>query len=126
MNSWKLVATAVVSLALSACSTSSESNVTPSASAPAASAQAGRTQLSRAEIVDTYSGRTLRGAGHSTTYNADGTWTNSAGRSGRWTVSNSGVLRMTGGVNIGLQIFSDGDRYYHRNTSSGQGGYYTI
>ena len=110
-------------LGLPAC-TATDGGTTVSAEAPIATAE--RTRLSRADVLARYSGRTARGSGHSTTYNADGTWTNNSGQSGRWTVASDGTLVMSGDLDLRLQVFSEGNRYYHRNARTGEGGYYRV
>ncbi|QEE43573.1 hypothetical protein FVA81_02775 (plasmid) [Rhizobium sp. WL3] len=113
--------------ALSACSTSgSNTSSEGNGSVTATKSAAQRERLSAAEVVSLYTGKTARGSGHSTTYKADGTWVNNSGATGRWRVSGDGTLVMTGGLSMSLQVFRDGNRYYHRNASSGAGGYYTL
>lgn len=113
--------------ALTACSTSgSNTSSAGNGSVTATKSAAQRERLSAAEVVSLYTGKTARGSGHSTTYKADGTWVNNSGATGRWMVSGDGTLVMTGGLSMSLQVFRDGNRYYHRNASSGAGGYYTL
>lgn len=125
-----LTRTAVAALAmatLSACSTSGgDAPSSGNGGAVAKKSTQQRERLSAAEVTSLYSGKTARGSGHSTTYKADGTWVNNSGATGRWTVTGDGTLVMTGGLSLRLQVFRDGNRYYHRNASSGAGGYYTL
>lgn len=112
---------------LAACSTSGgDTSASASSSIAVASKTNARERLSRAEVVAIYSGKTARGSGHSTTYNADGTWRNNSGATGSWSVTGNGTLVMTGGLNMRLQVFREGNRYYHRNARSGAGGYYSV
>lgn len=108
-------------------STSGSSSPQASAATPAAPQMtAKREQLTQAEVVALYTGKTARGSGHSTTYKADGTWVNNSGATGKWSVTSDGTLVMTGGMNLRLQIFREGNRFYHRNAVSGAGGYYML
>jgi len=117
---------AVLAIAtLTACSTSGGN--TPASGSPAEkSSTKQRERLSAAEVTSLYGGKTARGSGHWTTYKTDGTWVNNSGATGRWTVTGDGTLVMTGGLSLRLQVFRDGNRYYHRNASSGAGGYYSL
>lgn len=112
---------------LAACSTSGgDTSVSASSTTAVTSKSNARERLSRAEVVAIYSGKTARGSGHSTTYNADGTWKSNSGATGSWSVTGDGTLVMTGGLNMRLQVSREGNRYYHRNARSGAGGYYSV
>jgi len=123
-----LVVVGVASFGLAACSTSGggENAASVSAASSTTTKSNGRERLSRAEVMAAYSGKTARGSGHSTTYNADGTWVSNKGVTGSWSVAGDGTLVMTGGMNMRLQIFTEGNRYYHRNARSGSSGYYSV
>lgn len=119
------LAVIAASLALTGCNSTSGSAPAAGSAATAASTQ--RVKLSRAEILATYPGKTLRSSDHSITFNSDGnTWRNSTGQSGTYTVTDDGVITLKGGLNLRLAVYKEGNRYYHRNVVSGQGGFYSI
>ena len=121
-----LVAAGVMLLGASACTTQGGSAGSGSGSATPVAQSNERVQLSRSEVLSMYTGQTLRGSGHYQTYKADGTWVGNNGNSGRWSVAPDGTLIMTGDVNLKLAVFREGNRFYHRNTRTGDGGYYSI
>jgi hypothetical protein len=123
---FKLALTGIVAISLSACTTSGGSDSSSGGSVAATAKSSARQQLSQAEVKSLYSGKTARGSGHSTTYKANGTWVNNSGATGRWSVTSNGTLVMTGGLNLRLQVFREGSRYYHRNARTGAGGYYSV
>lgn len=84
-----------------------------------------RVKLNGQEVAAAYVGKTVSSRQHSTTYKPDGTWVNKSGQKGRYKISNKGILSMTGDINIRLEVFREGNRYYNRNVQSGAGGYYT-
>lgn len=122
----KLALASILAIGLSACTTSSGSDSSSGGSIAATAKSSARQQLSQAEVKNLYSGKTARGSGHSTTYKADGTWVNNSGATGCWSVTPNGTLVMTGGLNLRLQVFREGNRYYHRNARTGVGGYYSV
>lgn len=85
-----------------------------------------RKQLSQAEIRKAYTGRTATSRHHSTTYKANGTWTNKQGQKGRYKITKGGLLVMSGDINISLKVFRDGSGYYHQNARTGEGGHYSV
>lgn len=130
---YRLTGLAVAGIALlsvSACTTATETSGSGGASAPTPTRTAApsteRVKLTRSQVLALYTGKTLRGAGHSQTYRADGTWVNNSGRQGRWSVAPDGTLVMTGDLDMRLAVFREGNRFYHRNTRTGSGGYYQI
>ncbi|NRA89331.1 MAG: DUF995 domain-containing protein [Rhizobiales bacterium] len=109
---------------LIACNTTASKTQTAVVKTAAKTVQ--KMKLSKKEIVALYAGKTLKGSGHSTHYKADGTWVNNSRKTGRWSVTADGILIMTGAVNLSLEIYRHGSRFYHRNIKSGSAGYYTI
>ncbi|WP_321504956.1 hypothetical protein [Breoghania sp.] len=85
-----------------------------------------RRQLTQAEVRKAYVGHTATSRSHQTTYKANGTWTNKSGQKGRYSITKSGLLVMTGDINLRLKIFQDGKGYYHQNARTGEGGYYSV
>jgi type IV secretory pathway TrbL component len=125
MKSFLPLAVVAATLALTGCNSTSGS--APAAGTQTAAAASQRVKLSRAEILSTYPGKTLRSSDHTITFNSDGsTWRNSTGQSGTYTVTDDGVISLQGGLNLRLAVYKDGNRYYHRNVVSSQGGYYSI
>ncbi|MEE4013356.1 DUF995 domain-containing protein [Roseibium sp. FZY0029] len=124
-----LLTVSAVTVGLAACNTTTSSS-SGNGSAEQASTNtqttAKRVRLSRAEIIRLYTGKTTRASDHSITYKPDGTWVSDSGTTGRWSVTSDGTLVLTGGLNLRLQVFRDGNRFYHRNARSGAGGYYTL
>lgn len=120
-----LLAIIAASFSLTAC-TSTTDGQTPAKAEVSVSASNQRVQLTRAEILSTYPGKTLRGSGHSISFNADGTWKNDTGQSGTYTVTNDGVITLKGGLGLRLAVYKQGNRYYHRNVDSGAGGFYSL
>ncbi|MGX1306845.1 hypothetical protein AB7M35_001565 [Amorphus suaedae] len=84
-----------------------------------------RVKLTQDQIAAAYVGKTVQSRQHSTKYLADGTWVNKSGQKGRYKITKSGILVMSGDINLSLEVYKEGDRYYNRNVKSGEGGYYT-
>lgn len=124
-----LLTVITVTVGLAACNaTTSGSSGNGSAEQASTNTQttAKRVRLSRAEILSLYTGKTTRASDHSIAYKPDGTWVSDSGTTGRWSVASDGTLVLTGGLNLRLQVFREGNRFYHRNARSGAGGYYTL
>ena len=101
-------------------------SATTQLSAPVTLVAGKRRQLTQAEVRKAYVGHTATSRSHRTTYKTNGTWTNKSGQKGRYTITKSGLLVMTGDINLRLKIFQDGKGYYHQNARTGQGGHYSV
>ena len=102
------------------------SSATPQVSASVTLVAGKRRQLTQTEVRKAYVGHTATSSSHKTTYKADGTWTNRHGQKGRYSITKSGLLVMTGDINLRLKIFQDGKGYYHQNARTGEGGHYSV
>ncbi|WP_321336021.1 hypothetical protein [Breoghania sp.] len=85
-----------------------------------------RRQLTRAEVRKAYVGHTATSRSHQTTCKANGTGMNKSGQKGRYSITKSGLLVMTGDINLRLKIFQIGKGCYHQNARTGEGGYYSV
>ncbi len=83
-------------------------------------------KLNGQEVAAAYVGKTVTSRQHSTKYKKNGTWVNKDGLKGKYSISKSGILTMTGDLNLRLEVFRSGKGYYNRGVgSSGRGTYYT-